>query len=434
MCFIAGGEFGDREGHTLIIVKALYGLKSSGLRWHQRFSKVLRDMGFIPSRAERDIWMRDCGDHYEHIATYVDDLIIGSKDPEAIVNTLTSPKYGFKLKGTGDVSYHLGSDYFRDKHGYLCFAPRKYVINMVETYQRLFGQAPKEYTSPLEKGDHPELDDSEFLSLEDTKKYQSMIGALQWVIQIGRLDITTACMTMSSFRAQPRKGHLDRLKRIYGYLSKMRHAAIRVRTELPDLSDLPNVERDWSQTVYAGAEEEIPKDAPRPLGKPVIHTLYYDANLYHDMLSGKAVTAVIHFLNKTPVDWFSKKQATVETATYGSEFVAGRTATDQTVDIRLSLRYLGVPILGSSIGFGDNKSQVDSSSIPDGRLHRRHTMLAYHRVREASAAGIIQFYHVEGAINAADILSKHRGYQQVWPQLQPLLFWEGDTLDIPPRP
>ena len=61
-------------------------------------------------------------------------------------------------------------------------------------------------------------------------------------------------------------------------------------------------------------------------------------------------------------------------------------------------------------------------------------MLAYHRVREASAAGIIQFYHVEGAINAADILSKHWGYQQVWPQLQPLLFWEGDTLDIPPRP
>ena len=106
--FIAGGEFGDREGHTLIIVKALYGLKSSGLRWHQRFSKVLRDMGFIPSRAERDIWMRDCGDHYECIATYVDDLIIGSKDPEAIVNTLTSPKYGFKLKGTGDVSYHFG--------------------------------------------------------------------------------------------------------------------------------------------------------------------------------------------------------------------------------------------------------------------------------------------------------------------------------------
>ena len=60
---VAGPEFGERHGHTLIIVRALYGLKSSGLRWHERLSDVLRDMGFVPSKAEPDIWMRDCGDH-----------------------------------------------------------------------------------------------------------------------------------------------------------------------------------------------------------------------------------------------------------------------------------------------------------------------------------------------------------------------------------
>ena len=65
---IAGPEFGERAGHTLIIDRALYGLKSSGLRWHERFSDVLRDMGFFPSKAEEDIWMRDCGDHYEYVA------------------------------------------------------------------------------------------------------------------------------------------------------------------------------------------------------------------------------------------------------------------------------------------------------------------------------------------------------------------------------
>ena len=210
----------------------------------------------------------------------------------------------------------------------------------------------------------------------------------------------------------------------------MRHAVIRIRTDLPDYSDLPNVERDWSQTVYAGSQEEIPDDAPTPRGKPVIHSLYYDANLYHDQLSGKAVTAVLHFLNKTPVDWYSKKQATVETATYGSEFVAGRTAVDQAIDIRLTLRYLGVPIIGPTVAFGDNKSQVDSSTIPEGKLHRRHTMLAFHRVRSAVAAKIIEITHLDGTLNAADLLSKHWGWQQAWPLLQPLLFWEGDTMDI----
>ena len=84
----AGPEFGDREGHYLIITKALYGLKSSGLRCHEQFSDVLRDMGFFPSKAERDIWMRDMGDHYEYIAVYIDDLMYLSKDPQAIVDAL----------------------------------------------------------------------------------------------------------------------------------------------------------------------------------------------------------------------------------------------------------------------------------------------------------------------------------------------------------
>ena len=64
----AGPEFGDREGRILIISKALYGLKSSGLRWWERFSEMLTELKFIPSKAEDDIWMRRVGDHYEYIA------------------------------------------------------------------------------------------------------------------------------------------------------------------------------------------------------------------------------------------------------------------------------------------------------------------------------------------------------------------------------
>ena len=54
-------------------------------------------------------------------------------------------------------------------------------------------------------------------------------------------------------------------------------------------------------------------------------------------------------------------------------------------------------------------------------------MLSYHRVREAIASGMVKFFHIPGEINPADILSKHWGHQQIWKQLQPLLFWKGDT-------
>jgi len=416
-------------GNTLIIVKALYGLKSSGLRWHERLSDVLKAIGFVPSRAEPDIWMRHMGDHYEYVAVYVDDLLIVSKEPKAITDVLQK-KYSFKLKGTGPISFHLGCDFFRDENGILCFAPKKYIEKMLENYKRIFGEHPKQAASPLEKGDHPELDTSDLLELEDTKIYQSLIGAAQWVIQIGRFDVTTAVMTMSRFRALPRKGHMDRIKRVYGYLSKMRHGIIRIRTEEPDYSDLPKMEHDWSHTVYSGAKEEIPKDAPEPLGKFVRTTHYMDANLMHDLISGRSVSGILHFLNKTPIDWYSKLQATVETATFGSEYVAARTCTDQVVDLRLTLRYLGVPIRGESFMFGDNESVVNTAAVPHSKLHKRHNALSYHRTREAIAAGITRYYHVAGKLNPSDILSKHWGYSDVWDVLHPILFWMGDTADL----
>jgi hypothetical protein len=95
----------------------------------------------------------------------------------------------------------------------------------------------------------------------------------------------------------------------------MRFASICVRTEEPDFSDVPNLEYDWTHTVYDNVKELLPKDAPEPLGKYVTLFHYVDANLMHDITSGKSVTGILHLVNKTPIDWYSKKQATVETAT-----------------------------------------------------------------------------------------------------------------------
>ena len=426
---IAGAEFGERAGHTLVISKALYGLKSSGKRWWERCSCILEELGFIPSLAEDDIWMRPQHDHYEYIARYVDDMAIASRNPKALTDSLEND-FKLKLKSTGPISYHLGCDFFRDKDGTLCMSPRKYIDRAADTYFRMFGERPKmKYSSPLEGGDHPELDTSEYLDDEGIKKYQSLIGILQWLVTLGRLDIATAVMSMSSFRAAPRIGHLHRLKRIFGYILKMKHATIRFRTSLPDHSQHCTTTYEWEKTFYRNAKELVASNIPKALGPKVVITTYVDANLCHDMLSGKSVTGIIHFLNKTPIHFYSKKQPVVETATYGSEYMAARIAVEEIIDLRTSLRYLGVDIEGSSYLFGDNRTVVNSSSIPQSRLHKRHVLLSFHRVREAIASKTIHFIHIPGNINPADILSKHWSYQKVWKQLQALLFWMGNTID-----
>jgi len=218
-----------------------------------------------------------------------------------------------------------------------CYAPKKHVEKILEKCHRICGAWPEPATSPLTAGDHPELDTSELLNEDDQKACQSSIGALQWAIWIGRFDVQTTVMTLSRFRDMPRQRHPDRVKRIHGYLSKMHHATITIRTDASDHSNIPVKMYDREHSCYADAKEEIPLDAPKPKGKPVTVTSFFDADLHHDLVSGKSVTGILHQLNKTPIDWCSKSQSTVETATFGSEHVAARTCTDQVIDLHLTL-------------------------------------------------------------------------------------------------
>ena len=170
-----------------------------------------------------------------------------------------------------------------------------------------------------------------------------MVGQLQWLITLGRFDIQAQVIVMSRFRAQPRKGHLERLKRIYAYV--IRKKTMQSGLEQQNLIILTYLIKiiDWAHTVYGDVQEIIPDDISDPLGKSVTTNTTVDANLNHCLATGRSVTGCLHFVNYTPIDSYSKRQATVETATYGSEFIASKTATEQIIDIRHTLRYLGVP-------------------------------------------------------------------------------------------
>ena len=359
-----GPEFKELQGHLLIMIKALYGTHSGGARWHDRLFDILQELKFKPSKADPDVWMRPepGGTCYEYIAVYVHDLAIATKDPQAFCNELKK-KYNLKLKGVGPLEYHLGCTYKKDPDGTLAADARRYVNKILESYERMFKEKPRKSRPPLEGGDHPELHTPELCDEHQTNQFQTLVGQLQWLISPGHFDIAVHVMSLSRFRAQPRKGHLDRAKRIVGYLLFLPDGTIRFRTGEPDFSSLNDQEYDWTRSVYSGACEQIPHDIPKPLGEHGQTTHYVDANLHHDHATGKAVTAALHFLNQTPIDAYSK----------------------------------------------------------------RHHLVSYHRVKEAIAPKYISFHWKDGKSNPADILSKHWEFATVWPILKPILFWRGET-------
>ena len=139
---------------------------------------------------------------------------------------------------------------------------------------------------------------------------------------------------------------------------------------------------------------------------------------------------ILHLINKTHFEWFSKKQSAIKTATYGSEYTAAQITVDHIINHRNMLCYMGVPIERVMYLFGENRLVVDSSTVPHAKLHKRHNNLSFHRVREIIASKILAFIYIPGQINPADILSKHWGYQQVKDMIKALLFHKGNTSEL----
>jgi hypothetical protein len=166
--------------------------------WCEELAGTLRAEGFTPSLADPDVWMRDAGDMWEYICVYVDDLF--AADPKAFADRLRSDPWNYKLKRRDEPTYHLGGDFRRDPGGTLAYSAQTYVERMVKNDETIFGEKPREYRAPAAKEYHPELDSSEFCDEDDTAKFQSLIGALQWTVSLCRFDVAVAVMTMGRYR------------------------------------------------------------------------------------------------------------------------------------------------------------------------------------------------------------------------------------------
>jgi hypothetical protein len=153
-------------------------------------------------------------------------------------------------------------------------------------------------------------------------------------------------------------------------------------------------------------EEELPPKMPKPLGNPVIMTCFVDANHAGDKVTRRSQTGFIIYLNNTPIDWFSKKQNTCESSTFGSEFVAMRLATERIKALRYKLRMFGIPIEGPTNILGDNESVVNSASKVEARLNKKHNAICFHAVQEAAAANWIRVGWEPTETNIADIFTK----------------------------
>lgn len=424
-CFVIadGKVFGQRlHGKKLKIVRALYGMPGSGRAFRNLLSDFIQKLGFVPTRGDPDVYrkpaMKTNGErYYEYFIAYVDDIMCISECASEIMEQVKAT-FKFKNDKCGDPDIYLGSSIKRfeiddvDPVKTWALSSDKYVSNALkELNRKLVGRGRALMTGKLScvmaTGYRPELDQSPELSTDDHTWYQEMIGVLRWAVELGRLDIYNAVTLLASQMASPREGHLEALLRIFAWLQKHDRSSLVADPMIPPIDFAQFRECDWTD-FYPGAKETLPpgKDFPEALGRSVVISCYVDADHAGDRVTRRSHTGIIIFVNNMPILWHSKKQSTVESSTFGSEYIALRQATEMIEGLRYKLRTFGVPLDGPAYTFCDNQSVVSNSTRPESPLKKKHCAVAYHRVREACAAGTIIITHVKSEENLADLLTK----------------------------
>ena len=278
-----------------------------------------------------------------------------------------------------------------------------------EVSLKMFGNGKRPYPSSY----RPEIDVTPLLPTNLINRYQQLIGILRWAIELGRIDMYTEISCLSQHLCAPREGHLQSIYKIFRYLQKnMDKNPGRLvfdpykEKQLESVFELgAKTQEEWND-FYPDAFEDMPRYIPEALGKSVLIRTYVDANHAGNLMNRRSHSGIIIYVNNAPIMWFSKRQNTVESSSFGSELVALRIATDMIEALRYKLRCMGIPIDGPAEVLCDNQSIVTNTSVPASVLNKRHNAICYHRVREAQAAEIIRTGWIPGELNLADLLTK----------------------------
>ena len=224
----------------------------------------------------------------------------------------------------------------------------------------------------------------------------------------GRFDINYAISSLSRYAAAPRKGHLAMAEDILGYLRKYPNHGYTINPKPPNIDskyETVKLKEDFGGQ-YQYFQEDMDPKFPDPLVPEMDINIFVDANHAHDKVTGRSVTGLLCFVGSTPVSWKSKRQASVQTSTFGAEFTALKKAVEEGITLRYYLRSMGIKVGKPTPIFVDNMGVVLNASNPGSTLNKKSVALSYHFVREHVANDVMEIRKIDTTDNYADPFTK----------------------------
>ena len=228
------------------------------------------------------------------------------------------------------------------------------------------------------------------------------------MVELGHVDICLEVSVLSSHLALPCLGHLQQVYHIFRYLKKHHNSELVFDPSDPVIDENDFKLRNWTTSEFGHLQgkEEVPPNMSEPRGLGfVMHT---KVNLDHaaDTTTCCSCTGFLVFLNCALVFWLSKKQTSVESSSFGLEFVVMKQCCEYLRGLFYKLRMMGIPCEGPAYIYGDNQSVLANTTIPDSTLKKKSQSIAYHFVHEGSAWDEWRTTYISTHDNESDLLTK----------------------------
>ncbi len=350
------------------LIKSIYGLKQSPRCWNERFVKELLEMKYIQSLADPCLFIREeKNGERSFISVFVDDLIIAAKDKKEVDEIKKKLMEKFKMRDLGELSWILGMKVERDKEK-IQISQETYINQILDRFSMNESKpAPTPLPQKIEELTKTKEAKEEFY---DVKKYQKIVGALLYLSNTTRPDITFAVNYLARSMSKPSNLSYQLSKRVLRYLNGTRKLKL----------------------TYA-KKEDIKG--------------YSDASYAEDREDRKSTGGYTFMMNGGAVSWRSTKQKVVTLSSCEAEYYALAEAAKEAMWLYLLMKSVqNEKNEKPMIIFEDNQSTIKIAKNPIHSDRTKHIDVRHHFIREKVAEKKIEVKYIPTVDQIADIFTK----------------------------
>ncbi|KAF2888063.1 hypothetical protein ILUMI_18110 [Ignelater luminosus] len=359
----------DGSDRVYRLNKALYGLKESPRAWYDCFNDFLKTLGFHRSYYDYCLYVKKENDSLIYILLFVDDLLICSKDRQAIVHIKNSLFKKFKMKDIGKVKNYIGIDidYEYGLNNTLTLSQKSYIESLAKRYGI---ENSKLYKTPMEI--NLKLEKSE---VNNDIKYRNLIGALLYVNSGTRPDISFSVNYLSRFQNCYNETHFKYALRVLKYLY---------------------LTKDLKLKYYKSSSADI-------------LDCYVDSDWAGDTQDRKSTTGFVIRLFGNTILWKSKKQNSVTKSSTFAEYVALSEAVTEINFLICLVNEMFIKICKTIKIYEDNSGVVAIAKYGNFTKNSKHIEVHYHFIHENVKSGKIEVVKIDSENNIADLFTKALG-------------------------